>query len=329
MGSGMKRLSGCLWVVVAMSLGACGGDARSVSEHREDAAGAGAGGASLGVATGFEGVWRSTYGAMRLMERGSEVRGTYAWAGGSVIHGTCEGRSFTFSYEEPDGASGTGVFTLSDDDESFAGTWRAADGTGGEWTGTRGDVDPERIWLIVLEANWEDSLETQEYSYGEMLASFFRRTPDVQVRRRTVSDLADLRRWCAEVAYLEGPVVLYISSHGTSEGLELGGEFVGAQEVADAVRLAGPVRLVHFGSCMVMGGSLPRLVSAPGEDHDSVPVSGYRESADWSQSAVIDFAYLSLVLEEGLTAWDAAARTTRSIEFARSNGFEIYPPATP
>jgi len=94
---------------------------------------------ALGRGT-FAGVWNTTFGEMRLQQDGARVIGTYT-SGGGEIQGVVSGNTLTFRwYERERGSGGPGVFTLSDDGESFTGQW-AYDGSESEststWTGTR------------------------------------------------------------------------------------------------------------------------------------------------------------------------------------------------
>jgi hypothetical protein len=218
----------------------------------------------------------------------------------------------TFRYVEPQ-AEGEGWFEPSPSGGGFAGEWRAAGSDEWRsWTGERVEPVPGRMWLVVVEARWEGSLAEREYSFGEMLRSFFARSPHVEVRHRFFTDEASLGKWCAETAYLAEPVVLVIATHGTPEGVVAGGRTIGGREIATHLRLAGNLKLLHFSACLVMKDRLARDILAHVGKDASFPVSGYTQSVDWGASAVAEMLYLELVLSRGKHP-DEAARSLREL----------------
>ena len=262
----------------------------------------------------FSGVWKTSFGMMRLNQDGEKVTGCYTDGERSEITGTVKSGVLTFTYKEPLGIEGTGEFKLSANAATFSGTWKASDGKGGGWNATRVVPVPGRIWLVVLEANWEANLRESEYSFGDMLKQFFTRVPSVAVRHRYFDGREDFARWCSELQYLNEPVVLYIASHGTEAGITVGkntltGEFIGQQ-----LRHARDIRLIHLGACLAMAGK------APGEIRDASgltsPVSGYTKVADWAGSAVIDFMLLDLILSRHTPPAEAVRQVQKSMTFA-------------
>jgi hypothetical protein len=149
-----------------------------------------------------------------------------------------------------------------------------------------------------------------------MLRTFFARTPHVKVRHRFFSDEAQLRRWCAELPYLAEPVVLHVSSHGTTEGVTCGGKTIKAPALAECVRDIGDLRLLHFGACQVAGGDVPRQIHAALGPRATFPISGYKNQADWGGSAVIDFTFLDLMFSKGASPADAIGQTLKMVTFA-------------
>jgi len=272
----------------------------------------------------FTGLWRTNFGAMRIVQEGKAVRGTYQMGAGSKVTGEVDGRTAKFTYQEPGGAKGEGTFTLSADGQTFAGTWKQTagpgvepgKGVGGKWEGTRAVPKSGIVWLVVLEARWERGMDGHEYSYGEMLKAYFTRVPWVQVRHRFITDEASVRRWCEDVKFIAEPVVLYFSSHGTKEGLTCDGKTIGAQALIECVKDCD-LKLLHFGACDVAGGDVPRkIIDATG---GRFPISGFTKPADWGGSAVVDFAYLDLVLARGMGPKSAADQVKKMISFAREN----------
>ena len=267
----------------------------------------------------FSGVWRTSFGLMRLTQRSNHVEGCYLFAGTAKISGSVNGDTLALKYREPDGTTGSGQFTLAAERDRFAGTWKTDAGLdGGLWTGTRLTPQPGRVWLVVLEARWESSLREPEYSYGEMLRQFFMRVPTVAVRHRHFTGRADFAKWCEELPYLIEPVVFYVSSHGTEKGITVGNELLDGAFIGTQLRDASSVKLVHLGSCLTMAGTTAQDIRKASKL--SVPVSGYTRTADWAGSAVIDFAYLDLVLSRQLTPGDAVRQIKDNMSFAGEQG---------
>jgi hypothetical protein len=266
----------------------------------------------------FAGLWRTRYGPMRLhLDEQSACAGAYAWNGVNAIRGSVTDQRFEFTYEQQDGERGEGWFELAPDAMSFRGEWRTAGMTApAQWNGERVLPQPGVTWLVVLEAHWEDALTQPEFSYGEMQRTFFKRLPHVSFRHRFVHDLADLETFCAEVSFIAEPVILYFSSHGTPAGLQIGRSTVTPEQIAAALRGGGNIKLLHFGACAVMGGDAPARLLAALPDSVRFAISGYANTADWAGSAIIDFTYLDLILEHGLSPAAAIAETRESLRFA-------------
>ncbi len=269
----------------------------------------------------FTGLWETDYGILRLRQEVGDVTVVYPWAGGTArLRGVAdESNMLMFECEEPNGLTGNGTFILDSKDDSYSGTWAAETRRGGKWNGTRVVAREKVVWLIVLEAHWERGLADSEYSYGAMLRSFFNRDPSVHVRHRFVHDVAGLQRWCQEVVFLAEPVVLYFASQGTKEGLSIGRDVVDAKVLAACLEGVDNLELLHLGSCMVGGGSLPEGLHIELAESRRFPISGYAENADWAGSAVVDFAYLDLILCRGLSPSEAVKQTRRMITFAGSD----------
>ncbi len=284
---------------------------------------------SVEVGGSFAGTWNTTYGTMKLGEEGigetgANVSGSYLYGGRSTIEGERVGPVLHASYTEPDGTRGRAVFELAEDGASFRGRWREGleepleldDRRAGRWQGSRVVPVAGRTWLVILEAHWEETLSEHEYSYGEMLRAFFERVSAVEVRHRFFHDRADLERFCHEVGGLVEPVVLYISSHGSAAGVTVGGETIDGAAIGRALAEAETLKLVHFGSCEVLRGEEPGKLLAAAAPHAPFPISGFRAAADWAGSAIVDFTYLSLVLEQDLEPAEALRFTRSAVSFA-------------
>jgi hypothetical protein len=263
----------------------------------------------------FSGVWNTSFGLMRLIQKDTTVTGCYSYAGQAEVTGQVKAGVLQFTYTESTGDKGSGEFKLSADGSGFTGTWKTTDGKqGGAWQGTRVKPMAGRTWLVVLEAHWESGLQQPEYSYGDMLRHFFSRVPSVEVRHRYFDGKPDFASWCAELPYLNEPAVFYISSHGTEQGISVGKEVLSGEFIGSQLRYAPEVKLVHLGSCLTMSGSVPdALRKASGLN---VPVSGFTKVADWAGSAVIDFSYLDLVLSRQMKPGEAIRQIRSSVTFA-------------
>ena len=275
---------------------------------------------------GFAGVWETTYGRMRLNVDGDQVDGCYATTGGSRIEGRIDGKRLEFRYTE-ERTSGGGWFELSPDGRSLKGEWQP---TGAErqrgWEAKRVDPVPGRIWLVVLEAHWEDDLSEPEYAFGDMLRSYFQMfsARHVEVRQRYFHDEQDFRRFAEEVAYLAEPAVLSISTHGTPQGIEVGGRTIGPEVIAQSLKHAENLELLHLSGCSMMQGTVPRRILTHFEPEDRFPISGYSTFVAWDASALADFHFLSFLLIHRL-APDEALRQTHLV--APYTGSEPLPGA--
>lgn len=283
----------------------------------------------------FSGTWQTTYGDMFLEQNGRAVSGWYSYGGMSSIEGTVndEGR-LVFTYDEGT-AAGEGWFQLSESGGSFAGEWHAdGDRRWSAWEGHR-STGEESTWLVILETEWQESMSENEYSFGEMLAAWLGRLPDLQIRHRFVHSREDVESVCIEAAMLPGEVYLVFASHGTEAGISLDEGTVTPSQVAQAVSVIPNLKLVHFSCCLIMaGGTDEAIVRARNNWDENFAVSGYTTSVDWGGSAIIEFYYLNQILENGLTPAAAAQALLTDIRFAGSRstgymegaGFEIRTP---
>lgn len=279
---------------------------------------------------GFDGLWDTSFGRMRLVREGDAVNGTYDGAGHSTIVGRLEGGRLVFRYQEPK-IGGEGWFELDPDGQGFAGEWRP-EGTEewGEWDGKRVVALPGVAWLVVLEAHWQRNLVERDFAFGFMLSELFARVPQVAVRHRFFDNETSLLNRCRELAYLAEPVVLVITSHGEPEGVSVEGQIIDTARIIGALEHAGTLKLLHF-SCCLIGQDAGKVLSEP-----PFPVSGYLTSVDWAQSAMTEFIYLDMILGKGLSPDEAAERLPQLVAFAGDAeiegspyapaGFRYFPP---
>jgi hypothetical protein len=265
---------------------------------------------------GFEGVWDTSFGLLRLVQESDRVLGFYEGQGPSSIEGRLENSRLIFRYREAR-AQGEGRFELAGDAASFDGEWRA-DGAEqwGLWRGRRMVALPGVLWLVVIEAHWQRSYLEKDYAFGSMLREFFSRLPNVNVRHRFFEDEAGFERWCRELMYLPEPGVVLFASHGTRDGLSVRGKPLDTGRVVGSLRYADNILLLHFSSCLMMqdgkAGELARAL----QESVRFPISGYDRSVDWGASALIEFQYLDMILGRGLTPADAAQKLLGLIAYA-------------
>lgn len=265
-------------------------------------------------AEGFAGLWQTPYGRLRLVEAEGRYGGAYDYSGGGEVSGAVKDGELVVRYK--DAASGDATFRLSEDGRSLKGRWRA-DGADewSSWDGVRLEPDSGRRWLYVVESRWEENLADREYTYGQMLKTFFDYSAKIEVRQRSFSDRNSLLRWLRQAAFLAEPVVVYVSAHGAPEGVETDSGHVGGEDIGAALRWAPTVELLHFGSCEVMKGSVPERIRARQPPGRRFPISGFTESVDWAGSALADMMYLHLVLDQGLAPARAAKELKRLLPY--------------
>lgn len=266
----------------------------------------------------FTGLWQSASGPIRLTQTGNEVRGHYLWGGqGGTVTGTVKGKVLTFKYTEASGVKGGGTFTLSDDADTFTGTWKE-DGAGKEqpWpTNRRAVPKPGKRWLVIVEANWEGSLSEPEYSFGAMLKAFFAGSEEVGVRHRVFTDADSMTKWLKEVAFLPEPVVVVLSSHGSAAGPNAEKGPPAAKAIADSLRGATNVKLLHFAACEVMKGKFADAVQTELGADATFPISGYTTSVDWAGSAVSEFLYYDFILRRGMDPETAMKQLIKAMPY--------------
>lgn len=272
---------------------------------------------------GFDGVWETSFGRMRIVEETDRVVGFYEAGGPATVEGLREGDRLAIRYQEPK-IGGEGWYALAPDTLTFSGEWRPHGGdTWAEWHGRR--VNPARglVWLVVLEAHWQRTLADKEFAFGHMLREVFARLPHVAVRQRFFQDEASLIHWCREIMYLAEPAILVITSHGEPDGVAVHGHIVDSAKVVDALKYAEALRLLHFSCCLIAQDKSGALVKAP------FPVSGYTTSVDWGQSASLEFIYLDMILGKGVPPAEAAAKLVDLVRFAGDAEIKgsPYPPA--
>ena len=263
---------------------------------------------------GFAGLWETSFGRMRLHQHEGDIAGSYEQVGDvATISGQLKGERFIFRYVEST-VEGTGWFELGADGQTMEGKWRP-DGTTEwrPWQAARIKPHPQRQWLVVLEAHWEHSLSENEYAFGDMLRSYFKIPTGrhVQVRHRYFHDADDFRRQCESVQFLAEPVVLLISTHGTPAGITVGGTTIGPNLIAESVKSAGNLKLLHLSGCSMMAGDGPHQIHRKLGARATFPISGYKTNVAWDASALGDFTFLSFLLLRNHSPADAVEQAIR------------------
>lgn len=272
---------------------------------------------------GWDGLWETDFGRLRIQENRGTVRGWYDSPSSSTLEGRVAGDKLTVQFRETS-ASGEARFERSADGCAFGGEWRR-DGKRDwlPWNGHRVDTVRGITWLVVLEAYWQRRLVEPEFAFGNMLREVFARLPQVRVRQRYFHDAQGLEDWCREAMFLAEPVVLVVASHGQPMGVTVRGKIVDTRRVMAALKPVENLQLLHFSSCLVgqdAGNILGRA---------AFPVSGYTTSVDWGASALLELTYLDLVLNRGLPPAEAAHAIPKIVPYAGDEEVpgSPYPPA--
>ncbi len=256
----------------------------------------------------FDGLWETRYGKLRLIQTGDSVRGCYR--SGVVADASLSGKvakqKLTFDYK--DIAKGKGWFELAQDGMSFKGKWhKEGSDEWHDWNGKRILPRPGGLMLVVIEARWEQGLADDEFSFGEMLDTYFKRVPHVEVRERFFSNTAAFRRWCREIPYVAEPVIISVSSHGDHHSIHVDKDRIGAEAIASALEYASNVELLHFSACSIMAGNAAENIQAALAKKDiRFPISGYATLVPWGLSAASDISYFGMLLEHRILPEEAA-----------------------
>src|SRR5262249_16422447 len=171
---------------------------------------------------------------------------------------------------------------------------------------------------VVVEAPWQRFLSDQEYSFGNMLREFFARAPRVQVRQRYFSNEAGLRKCLRDLMYIAEPVVLMLATHAQPDGITVHGQTIGVPALIDSLRDVGNLRHLHFSACLLMQDPAVVETLRAFSTQARVPISGYTTSVNWAQSAIIEFAFLEMILSLDMPSAEAAEQLVKVLPFAGS-----------
>ncbi|HEY7428996.1 MAG TPA: hypothetical protein VH682_32495 [Gemmataceae bacterium] len=269
---------------------------------------------------GFDGLWNSSFGPLRLIEEGDQVRGCYAVGGGATLEGRRKGDRLTFRYREPK-ARGRGAFELAADCLSFQGEWQVrGDDRWQPWWGLRVRPQPDLTWLVVIEAPWQRFLAEQEYAFGNMLREFFARLSGVQVRHRFFANEPGLHKCLRDLVYIAEPIVLVLATHAVPEGIHVDGQTIRVPALLENLGPVGDLRLLHFSACSLMQDPAVVELFRSFSNVSGTDVSGYTTRVNWAASAIIEFTFLEMILGQGRPAAEAAAQLLKLLPFAGEEG---------
>ena len=87
----------------------------------------------------WSGVWRTTFGPMKLKQTGLKVKGAYGVEYPFTIEGVVKGNKLVFKYRKPR-ARGDGTFEMFETGDDFRGTYQPDGGREGQWAGWRAEI---------------------------------------------------------------------------------------------------------------------------------------------------------------------------------------------
>jgi hypothetical protein len=261
---------------------------------------------------GFDGLWDTPIGRLRLWEEGGQVLGSIEADPTARLEADA-GDAGRVQYRlEGLRVKARGFLELEPPGYALRGEWVQEGEPPRPLAGQRVMPRPGLAWLVVLEAHWQRALDDNEFAFGRMLHELFARLPRALVRHRYYHDEASLVHWCRQLLYLPEPAVLVITGHGEASGLTVDGRPIAMPAIIDTLRLADSLRLLHFSACLVGQDSGKAWQEAP------FPMSGYTTTVDWAQSALTEFIYLDMILEKGLAPVEAARQLLALVRFAGS-----------
>lgn len=259
-----------------------------------------------------DGLWDTHLGRLRFVqEAAGRVFGFAEYDAAARLEGRLDERRLTFTLESGT-FTGRGTLDLDATGYALAGEWLEAGQPSRALAGQRLLPRPGLMWLVVAEAHWQRALDDNDFAFGHMLKELFARLPRVQVRHRFYQDEASLLHWCRQLLFLPEPAVLVLAGHGEPGGLTVNGRIIPLARILDGLRFADGLQLLHFSSCLVGQDSERALIAAP------FPISGYKTSVDWAQSALTEFIYFDMILEKGLSPATAAEQLVSLVRFAGS-----------
>jgi hypothetical protein len=264
---------------------------------------------------GFDGLWDTSVGRLRLVQEGGRVWGSSELDASIRLEGDIEpdGR-LALRLEGVELKGGRGHLELEAAGYVIDGEWTEEAQEGGTLSGQRAMPRPGLTWLVVLEAHRQRVLDDNEYALGRTLQELFARIGWALVRHRFYDDEASLQRWCRQLLYLPEPSVVVVAGHAEPQEPVEGGTIIGLPRMIDTLRFVDGLKLLHLSSSASLAGpeAARALREAP------FPVSGYTGNLDWSQRTLTELVYLDMILDKGLTPDMAAELLPQVVRFAGS-----------
>jgi hypothetical protein len=275
---------------------------------------------------GFDGLWDTSLGRLRLMQEAGRVWGSSEADASVRLEGDLEAGGRLAFRLEGGALKGGGHFDLDSAGYLVGGEWSEDGQPAGTVRGQRAMPRPGITWLVVLEAHRQRALDDNEYALGRTLREVFARLPWTMVRHRFYDGEASLLHWCRQLLYLPEPAVLVVCGRGEANGAavaggtigQMGGQMGGLTGMIDSLRFADGLKLLHVSASAALAGQEAgrALREAP------FPVSGYTANVDPAQCALAEFVYLDMILDKGLTPDKAAEQLPLLVRFA---GAETLP----
>ena len=87
----------------------------------------------------FLGTWETNWGLLVIKSTEEKITGKYTGKFSGTIEGTIKEGKLHYTWKQPNGEWGFGVFSLSDDGAQLIGTWgsKKSASNGGSWNGKR------------------------------------------------------------------------------------------------------------------------------------------------------------------------------------------------
>jgi hypothetical protein len=287
---------------------------------------------------GFDGLWDTSMGRLRLVQEDGRVWGTSESDATLRLQGSLEpGGRLPFRLEGPtiQGAGHFEIdslgFALDGELDSLGHLEEASAGTRepppfltstGPIGGQRAMPRPGVSCLLVLEAYRQRALDDSEFAFSRALRELASRLPWTVVRHRFYDDEAGLLRWCRQLLYLPEPTVLVVIGREERPGAGSAPSGVGQKPslagMVDGLRFADGLKLLHLSSA----GSLAGPEAGRALKEIPFPVSGYTGTASGDEYALADMVYLDLILNKGVPPEQAAEQLPLLVRFA---GAEAIP----
>lgn len=270
---------------------------------------------------GFDGLWDTSLGRLRLVQEGERVWGSSELDASVRLEGDIEADGRLPFRVEGATLKGGGHLDIDDAGYLLDGEWTEDGQSPGAVRGQRAMPRPGFKWLVVLEAHRQRALDDNEFALGRLLREQLAPLPWTMVRHRYYDDAAGLMRWCRQLLYLPEPSIVLVSGPAATVAAMGGDAATSPAAIVDSLRYADGVKLLHLSApASLAGQDAARLLNdAP------FPVSGYTSNVDWAQCALLEGIYLDMILDKGLTPEHAAAQLPQLVGFA---GIES-PPGSP